>query len=457
MTTPPVIKTRLELFQDWIRRVVTYTDRVTWFGTNSIVGAWGRATATLTESTHQLYGALLRRILLSAATGDWLVAVARERGANQRSTTTAGAFVVVQPVYANVASITIAAAPGFDDLNVDDGTLFLVGDEVRVRNGAGTVTDVRLIALKPTANTIRVATLIGAYTPATDDVDVLFRISLAEGDLVRATNGTTFALTEPVTTSDHNAVLDGESTSLALADKAWAEATTRGSSGNVEALAINRLSTPVRGIRAVYNPGPATGGGDTEPDYELRYRAANWPEKVAQETEAALQALAHAADEDVLRAKNATSTVVGTMRLFVAHRGGAFSASQLEAIQTFVEDRLRTGLTVEAINATLTSLWVEAEITVDNGASLEGCWRAAASRLADYVDRRTWEWGGTVNAADLLVLVRQTTGIASVDSSTFLPAADLPVGADSLPAFVGLTLRDSTTGKTFNAALAQSW
>ena len=62
-----------------------------------------------------------------------------------------------------------------------------------------------------------------------------------------------------------------------------------------------------------------------------------------------------------------------------------------------------------------------------------------------------------MSAADLLVAVRTTTGIASVDSSSFLPASDVAVGALALPTLTGLSLRDTGTGDTINAVLAQSW
>tara|TARA_R110002110_G_scaffold130932_8_gene311409 strand:+ start:15 stop:554 length:540 start_codon:yes stop_codon:yes gene_type:complete len=178
---------------------------------------------------------------------------------------------------------------------------------------------------------------------------------------------------------------------------------------------------------------------------------------LSQETEAAIQSLANAANSNAIRAINVTSTTVGQMNVSVMHRGGSFSAAQLAAIETFIEDRVRSGLTIAASNVILASVFVEAEVTLSPGSSLETVWRAASSALADLLDARTWAFAKDVSAADLLVAVRTTTGIASVDSSSFLPASDVAVGALALPTLTGLSLRDTGTGDTINAVLAQSW
>lgn len=457
MTLVPPVKTRIQLLQDWIRRVLTYTSLVSYFGPNSLLLAWGKATATLVESAHQHYLSLQRRVLLSAATGDWLSAVARERGAERQTQLSGGVFVVFQPVQANVTLINIGAVPGFDDITVDDGADFLALDEIRIRNGTGATTETAIIAAKPSANVLRVATLVNAYTPATDDVDVLFRIGVPAGTLVRGAGRATFATTTALTTSDSNAVLDGESTSLALADKAWCEATVRGADGAVDAGTITQMVTPIRGIRAVINPAPSTGAAAEESDGDVRYRAAHWPSMLSQETEAGLQELARAANSSCLRCAHVDSDTVGQMDIRVLHRGGAFSADELAEIGTYIGDRIRSGLDVVAANVTLTAVNVQASVTLDPGSTLEDAWRAAASRLSDFLDASTWTFGEDVSAADLLVLVRQTDGIASVDASSFLPAADVTVGATSLPTLAYLAMRDTDTGDTVLASLVQSW
>lgn len=457
MTTPPTPRDRQQLYADWVRYLTTYTTELTWFGVNSVIGAWGRATAGVVAVAQRMYASTLRRYSIASARDQWLTDAAREQGVERSVAAAAGALIVVQPIAANVASIVIAAAPGIDEIVVDDGSGFAVGDEIRIRNGAGTVTDVRTIASKPATNKMRVSTLTGTYTPGSDDVDVLFRTTLPIGTLVRATNGVTFALAESVTTSDANAVLDGESDALALADKAWATATTRGSAGNVDARSINRLAVAVDGVRAVFNPAPARGGFDELPDHELRYAVAYGPQQVAQETEAGIEALARAASLQVLRAWNVGGETLGTMRLYVVHRRSAFSASELTAIGSYVGARLRSGLTVEAINVTLTAIEVEGEITLEPETTLEAAWRAASAALSDLIDPSRATRGEYVEAALLLSTLRNSTGIASLDSSTFLPAADVVVGANSLPTFARLSLRDRTSGTTINAELAQTF
>jgi len=458
MTEPFRVKTRGELWQEWVRRLVTNTSGVSWFGTNSVIAGWGRATAALAEGVHQAYVALIRRKTLSAATDAFLAAIAAELGTPKRGSLLSGVFVVFQPITANVSVINIAAAPGFDDIVVDDGSDWLVADEGRLRSADGLTTEVWVVAAKPAPNTIRVATLANAYLPGAEDVDILFRALVPVGTLVRSRNGVVFATTTEIHTGDANPVLDGETTAISLADKTWAEATTSGSSGNIDPLSADRLSTPIRGVRAVLNPARGIGGADEEPDHDLRYRAGHWPAITSQDTAVAIEALCMEADSNVLRAINTSSSILSTLTVTVVHRGGAsFNSDQLEAINTYVGQRLRSGLTVKASNATLTSVSVEAAITLDPLAEHEQTFRAIATRLAVYIDLSRWAWGLDPERADLLVIVRQTPGVASVDSTTFLPATSPSVGVASLPTLSNLSVQDTASGLTIGAALSQSF
>lgn len=454
----PRIKDRKELTEEWIRRFITYTDRVTWFGSNSVMRAWAIATAGLVENSFQLYVAVLRRFTLFASRDEDLAVVAAERGAERRAATRARLLVVVRPFAANVTAVTVGAT---DLIEVDDSSGFAPGDSIRIRNGDGTVSDVRTIIAITTGtgpnlgDELEVATLTGAYTPLTDDVDVLLRVLLPEGTLV-TTGSIQFQTLENLTTGDANPVLDGEGTFVGLADKVWAEAVVRGLSGNIEPRTITGLVTPVAGVVSVFNPERGLGGADSETDFELKRRAIEGPSEKAQETEAWFEALAKLGNEDVLRVVRPTGEVaLGTLIMRVLHRnGGGFSATELADLETFIEQRVRSYMEVSLSNVVLTSIEIDAQVTLETDATLEGVWREYSSRVAAYLDFRKWQFGETVDADDLRKILEDVPGVAGVDASTFAPSTDVPVTATSLPTLTRISLLDIDSTDTVNADLS---
>lgn len=458
MSSLPPVRSRPSLVQEWIRRFISYTDEVSWFGPNSAIRAWAVSTAGVAEGVYLLYAAVLRRFTLLGSSGEALRQVARERGCEALEGTYARLLVIVSPEQANVSAITAGIT---DLIEVDDSSPFLAGDTIRIRNGDGTVTETATI-IAITVGTgpgggdeLEVAPLVGAYTPATDDVDVLARVTVPAGTSIATSVGVTFTTTTDVTTSDANPILDGESTFVGLADKAWAECDERGERGNIDPLAVTGLVASIRGVRDVSNPDPGAGGHDEETDLELKYRAMHRPTGASQETAAWLEELARLANPDLLRARTVTSTTIGSMEAVVLRRnGGAFTTAELDAMETWLAARVRSYLTVSLSNVTLTSIEVEATITLDPGATLEGVGKAAAAALAAFLDFRKWAWGTSVDEAELLSLVNNTAGVATLQIGTFLPAADVTVAANSLPTLVRLSLLDEATGDTWNADLA---
>ena len=463
----PTLRDRAQLLQDWIVALRTYSDRVRWFGANSLARAWGYATASMVEAVYQLYPALLRRYTVIASSGDELTEVASERGAQRLNATHAKVLVLVSPTYANVDGITAGTGPvaGGDEIEVDGTDGIVVGDTLRLRNGDGSVSEVVTVVgisvgTGPVSGNdeIEVGTIVGAYTPATDDVDVILRVSIAAGTEITTTAGVTFETLDPLVTGDVNAVFDGESTALSLADKVWAECTTAGESGNIEPRAIVDFGTPIAGILSIVNPERGSGGEDNEADTSLKYRAIHRPTAANQETGTWLEAMAKLGNTDVLRVLPTESSEVRTITALVLHRnGGALSAAELNDLEDWLAERSRSYMLFSLSNLTLTAVEVEAEIALSADATLEGVWKAAASALADYLDWRTWPWGQDVDEADLLTIVNGTDGIAALTTAAFLPAADVAVGDESLPYLVSLSLKDTVTGDVVNADLAQSF
>lgn len=458
----PRVLDAVELAQEGIRRTVAATPLLTWFGEGGVARSLLDVSAQLGGYTGQLYTGVLRRFTLQAADGEQLDQVLVESGAPRRGAQRAKALVCFQPYTTPLIDIT-SGATDLLEIAAGDGANFSVGSSIRVRNSDSTETEIATV-IAVTSGTgpaggdeLEVATLSGTYTPSTDDCAVILRSVLAVGQQVTGGNQT-FELLDAVSVGDANPVLAGESVALALADKAWAECTTAGAAGNVAAGTLTTLSPTVAAITAVNNPNAATGGADTESDFAAKRRAANTTQGAAQETLAWVESVAQVGDEEVLRAVRTTSIAVGVMQIAVVGRGGgAMSAARLAALEDFIAARVRSHLGIDVINATMTAVEVKATITLRPSFTLRQVYASAASRIAEFLDIRKREFGDDVDEADLLVLVRQTPGVGSLETATFEPAANVDVAADSLPVLTRLWLIDATSGDQINATLLQTY
>jgi uncharacterized phage protein gp47/JayE len=458
----PKVLDAVQLAQEGIRRTVAATPSLTWFGEGGVARSLLDVSAQLGSYTGQLYTSVLRRFTLQAADGEQLDQVLVESGTPRRGAQRAKALICLQPYTATLQAIT-SGATDLLEVPAGAGVNFAVADSIRVRNSDGTETETATV-IAVTSGTgpssgdeIEVATLAGTYTPGSDDCAVILRRTLAIGQQVTGGNQT-FELLAAVSLGDANPVLAGESVALALADKAWAECTTAGAVGNVAAGTLTTLSPPVAGVTAVNNPNAATGGADTETDFAAKRRAANATQGAAQETVAWVEAVAQVGDEEVLRASRTTSIAVGEMQIGVVGRGGgALSTARLEALEGYIAARVRSHLGVDVVNVTMTAVEVKATITLRPSYTLRVVFADAASRITEFLDIRKREFGEDVDEADLLVLVRQTPGVGSLETATFEPAANVEVAADSLPTLTRLWLIDATSGDEINATLTQTY
>ena len=470
---PEELQTIPDLTSDIVRRIVTYTDEITYFGENSA----GLAIATAAAQQTALHGesryrALLRRHTLLGAQGDALVEVAEESGVTQLGPAYAAALVIVQPWKAEVTAITDARieVPATDPARA----AFEVGDSVRVvefvAGSAATVRTEVATILEITEGTgpnggdeFDLGFLAQFTGPSADDnrLRVLLRKTLTAGTVFKSSSGIRYTSLEDVTVGDSNPALEGESSALALADKVWVEATDPGAAGNVEALTIDTLETPDEKIRALFNPNRAEGGDDVESDFALKYRTAHQGQLAAVETQAAVEALARGGNSTVLRAFIEDSSSISTIRFRVMTRNAAgLSINARDGLAAFIRARVRSE--VEVLNVVATAVEVEATITLDPGPGTPFervlvAWRSAATLLSTFLDWRKWPPEQPVEEADLLAIVRSAEGVSGVVTSTFLPAEDVAVAAASVPRLVRLRLVDQTSGESFGVALDQTF
>lgn len=468
---PLPAKTRQQHLEDLVRRVVAADTqgRLTFFGDGSVGRALLGPVATAAEGGDIDYVEIRKRLTIMPNSGDALEEAARERGASDRlQGSPARVLAVVTPYLSQVTTVAVVSGTE-DDITVNDGSQFAVSASIKIRyvdsTTGVTYSDTRTIASKPSANTLRVSTLTtrtaAQYNTAVIagiEVSVLLRQTIPTGSDISSAAGVTFYTLSALTTGEANAALAGEGTALSLADKVWCEARTRGESGNIEPLTLLGFTDTALVVDAVYNPERGDGGTDIESEADLKRRAIEGPGDRSQVTLAWVKANTVKADSNVLRIVQVATSALATLSFKVLKRNAAtFSAAELAAMTTYLEARTRSFQSFTFANVTLTSVEVEARITVSPGYTLTGVWKDAASRLATYLDFRTWPFGTDVDEAALLALVRNTPGVASLETGTFLPAADVSVGSESLPTLVRVSLEDTDTSTTINATLAQSF
>ncbi len=463
-TTDPRLQTRADAEQDIVRRFVAYQDLVTYFGSNSVARAIFRGISGLAANGPRLLRALIRRSSLLQATGSDLVAVLEERGTPQRGALRASVLLVLQPHATVVLDITTGG--GSSDIEVEDATNFEAGDSLRLVSADGATTEtmtidtVGTVDAGPNGGTVitTTAAAVHTYAPTTERVVCLLRYTVPAETLVRTLAGVTFQTLSAVTVGDRNPVLAGESTALALCDKVWAECTVKGAKGNIDVLQVSDFASALPKVKRVLNPERGIGGEDVEPDYEAKYRSAHYPSVQAIETNAWFLARAQELNEDVLRTVPTRTPSLRGMRVRVLTRsGGALSTSAKLALQTGLDARLRSSLSSEIVDVTMTAVEVDVTATLSSGASIDDAFVELCSNLAAFLDFRTWEWGRVVDDADLLSITNATAEIDNVDTTTFEPSGDVSVGLESLPYLARVTLRDSATGNVRGADLTQDY
>lgn len=458
----PDIRTRREIVASTVRRLAAYAPSLTFFGRGSgVARGFAEAIADAEYLGHRTYAALVRRFSALGATGTYLDEVLGELGVRRETTgVRAKVLVVFRPASTTVADVTTSG--GDDYIEVEDATHFAAGAVLRIRSADGTTTETATVASVSVGTgavngwdeLVITGGLSNAYSPTTESVTVTRRALVDAGTRLNSAAGVAFDTLGAIYTSDRNPVLDGESTALALADKVWAECVVPGDVGNVDPYAITEIATPIDGVTDVFNPAPAMGGASTESDELYRYRGVHDASAAGQETSAWLEALLRRANGDVARVVRTTSSEAGVMAVKVLGSAGTYSNARLEALEDYANQRVRSYMTVDVTNVTLTAVAVEVKGTLDPGTDIDTFWKAAAGRLATFLDWRAWEFGVDVDEAELLAVVQGTPGLASMETATFQPSSDVAVDDESLPVLASISFMDTATGNTRGADLS---
>lgn len=465
----PTLKTRQEYLEEGVRRVVAATPNLTAFGENTVNRALLEPLAAYAEDAALLYDEVLNRVLVQNAQDPHIRVIGESRGYPYDTLgRRAQVLVIMTPFTTNAVAVSVVSGT-VDSIQVSDGATILVGTSIRIGYtdlSTGTYyTETATVSAKPSANVIRVPTLTTrsaaqyqAAISAGYEVMVTVRTTLSAGTTVTSNGGATFQTLSALTVGDSNPIMAGEGTALGLADKVWCEATERGTAGNIDRFSVIGISPSSTGVVSAYNPERGFGGAGAEDVSAYRQRIIEGPSQYSQDPLAWLLAVGKQVNRNLFRVVKVSTTVLNTVAIKVLKdTGGTFDSDTLSALVVGLEQRSRSGLNFTATNVSKTSIEIEASIQLEPEYTLNQVWRSVSNNAAAYLDFRTWPFGQDPDDAALLSIVRQTAGVANVDTSTFLPASDPAVATDSLPVLTRVSLRNISTGETINASLAVSF
>lgn len=447
-----------------MRAFVVYTDKITYFGKNAVSYALSAAISRpLAELFHLEKTTRKAQFLRSSVKTD-LDSHGADHGIRRRKEGFASVLLVFLSTTTKIISIEESVSAGEDEITVLNGSKFQVGDSIRIRAQFGDPPngEIREILSKPSANVIRVTTLLNVY--ATDDFVVLRKVLPSGTTKALSASGIIFKTAQTITVGDTNPLMLGEGANFSLLDKTIAEAETLGESGNIPAFTITALNSAVTGIEQVYNPTPGSGGTDIEDDSVYRPRIQGEGGRSAVETEKWFLAMATEIENTIGRVAVKKSTNVNALEIYVVARSGAlYDPAKLQHIKTGYEDRLKSNLAVNVYNLIFSDIFVEAFITLVSGNIMQDGFNAAASNLSAFLNWLTWPFEKTVDDADLLRMVDgadpiDNTSNFKVNGVSISDNADVIISATSLPRLTQLKLTNADdTSQVIGGFITQSF
>ena len=284
------------------------------------------------------------------------------------------------------------------------------------------------------------------------------------GTQIRATIGNTIYQTMyDVTIGAKNSALNGLAKSISLGDSVVAESLLTGSQVKVSANTMTQLVVPISGV-TVTNPAPSMGGEDAESDDLYAARMKNIMATLNLNTQSFYETVANTIELTVLRAQALRDTNTRGVRIVLAKDSGAtYTSDQLTAIATGIAAAGRSADVVTCENIAFTGITVSFNTllpTLPGGTTIYTIFGQVADAIASYLDFRAWPWGQTVTDDNLLAVIKGVANVGDIDLTTFQvngALADAPVGSESLPRFISLSMTDTGTSTTVGNSLTQSY
>lgn len=196
--------------------------------------------------------------------------------------------------------------------------------------------------------------------------------------------------------------------------------------------------------------GTLTGGSDPESDTAYIARAQNRLARVTSSLVVVDHFAAYVLEDG--RASNAVGigawdgTLIATAGTDGGHvtvacygRGAQLSSDVRTELAAAMQPLTAAGITVHVNEADLTTVDVTVTVTKTTGADSATVQAACEAALTDWLAPETWTFGADVIKNDIIVLLGQVEGVASVGTPS-APAADVTIPIDGLPTPGTLTI-----------------
>ncbi len=377
------MQNRKTIETEMIQTIISYTDKITFFGLGGVVRAILSAVAAVIDELFYDLNQTKKSLFLATAEGEDLDSLARDYNMSRLTTSKAGV----------------------------------------------------VLSFKGTAST-----LVPAGTQVKSISGIIFETLAA---LTIGTTNSSYDLypCEPLT------------------DKVEARATTTGSSGNVSAHTITTLVNPISGVTSVTNPSHAIGGKDSESDNEFRTRIVERIQLLNQGTLAFYEAVARDINNDILRVHAAKGESTREVSIFVASRSGTgLTTTELSELEASIKNYAPICAVPKCYNVTFKDVDVYARISLKQGFVLKDVFENISKNLAEYLDWSKLKFGIEIDDADVLSIIKNTTGLKDIDLSTFRPNTNIKCAQNSIPRLGTIYLENlNNTSESINYSPATSY
>jgi len=227
---------------------------------------------------------------------------------------------------------------------------------------------------------------------------------------------------------------------------------TTGSNTNVDALSINKMSTPPSGHKYVINEYAAQFGNDRESDDVFRKRVKEGVDLLSRSTISQVEQVFMKINENVLKVYYGGIDAQGRVVLSILTENGIdLNTSELNDIVLRAEKFFSltefrpsnfNGYGVVLQNVQWQPIDISMRVDIDPAFVTDDVRKEIQIRINKYLDYRYWRAGNKVEWDNLLDIVKHTDGVRYVSDSYFFPSVDLQTEVLKLPRVRGFQMLD---------------
>lgn len=227
---------------------------------------------------------------------------------------------------------------------------------------------------------------------------------------------------------------------------------TTGSTTNVNALTINKITPTPTNHKYVVNEFAAQFGSDRENDDVFRKRIKEGVDLLSKSTLSQIEQVFLKINQNVLRVYYGGIDSYGrTVLQILTENGINLTTSELNDIVLRAEKFFSltefrpsnfNGYGVTIQNVSWQPLDVSMRVDIDPSFAVDDVRKDIQIRLNKYIDYRYWKPGGTIEWDNMLDIVKSTDGVRYVNDSFFSPSTDIQTQVLKLPRIRGFQMLD---------------